>query len=136
MLRCMLLLAFSGKMEPGEWRFVLGGIAGFFVVYALTVYLWDRWKRYSTREWTTAVARVATVEYEQVAGGKSGYSMRLTVHYAYTAATEQTGSYTFSKEFYDAAKELAKSLPGTEFNVRYNPRNEGSSIVLLADRPD
>ena len=62
--------------------------------------------------------------------------MRLTVHYTYRAASEQTGSYTFSKEFYDATKELAASLAGTECNIRYNPQNEASSVVLLADRPD
>ena len=131
-----MLLAFAGKIERGEIVYVLGGVLAFVVLYALTVYLWDRWKRYSTRDWRTAVATVTTVDYEQVAGAKGGYSMRLTVHYTYMAASVQTGSYSFSKELYDAARSLAESLPGTEFNIRYNPQNEASSVVLLADRPD
>ncbi len=135
MLRLMLL-AFSGKIEPGEFVYVLGAVLAFVALYALTVYLWDRWKRYSTRDWKTAVATVDTVEYEQVAGAKGGYSMRLTVHYTYIAASERTGSYKFSKELYDSARSLAESLPGTEFNIRYDPKNEASSVVLLGDRPD
>ena len=135
MLRLMLL-AFSGKIERGELVFVLGGVLAFVALYALTVYLWDRWKRYRTRDWKTAVATVDTVEYKQVAGAKGGYSMRLTVHYTYMAASEQTGYYRFSKELYDSAKELAASLPGTEFNIRYDPKHEASSVVLLGDRPD
>ena len=70
MLRCMLL-AFSGKWEPGELRYVLGGVVSFLILYALTVYLWDRWKRHRTRDWSTAVATVTTVDYEQVAGARA-----------------------------------------------------------------
>ena len=135
MLRLMML-AWAGIGTWDEFRFVLLVVLAFVALYALTVFLWDRWKRYRTRGWSTAVATVSDVTYEEFPGAKGGHYTRLEVFYTYTGASEQTGSYTFTKDSYGAARKLAESLPGTEFNIRYNPAREADSVVLLADRPD
>ena len=111
-------------------------ILGFFVLYALGVLAWDALKRFRTRGWVAAVATVSTVTMETMMAAKSPDYTRLTVTYTYTADAGQTGSYKFSKDVRRQAESLAESLPGTEFTIRYNPKNQAESVVLLTDRPD
>ena len=131
----MLLASFLG-IDWAEIKFVAGFVGVFLVVYALVIFLWDRWKAYRTRDWISAVATVSTVTMETMMAAKTGDYTRLTVSYTYMADAEQKGSYRFSKDSRSQAEALAESLPGSEFNIRYNPKDQADSVVLLTDRPD
>ena len=131
-----MLLASLVGVDWAEIKFVTGFVGVFLVVYALVVFLWDRWKAYRTRDWISAVATVSTVTMETMMAAKTGDYTRLTVNYTYMADVEQKGSYKFSKDQRSQADALAESLPGSEFNIRYNPKNQTESVVLVMERPD
>ncbi len=133
----------SGSMLPAfiagvDWlavRILLVIAVLFLVIFSLRGYLWDRWKRFRTRNWTEATATVTTVQCNQRSGPRGGHFIHVTVNYAYTAGAQQTGSYAVNKNSQGDAAPVAKSLPGRTFTIRYNPQKVGESVSLLSGRP-
>ncbi len=132
-----MLLALLGRMDWATFKILVIGGVGFLTLYVLVQYLWDRWQRHRTRNWVVTTATVTSVDWDRMSGTKGNSSTaytRLTVNYTYVGATEHTARYTFNKDSHTAAVELANSLAGTTFNVRYDPQDEGRPVVLMADR--
>ena len=105
-------------------------IAGLAVVVVALMTLWQKWKKYRTRNWSTAVGTIAKIDVNKVDGGLNGIDYwKVAVHYAYQAKQEGAGVYTFNCTSELMSQGAVAGLTGKPVCVHYSPFKESKSLL-------
>ena len=116
----------SGIRSVREFGVIL--VLAAVVVAVMT--LWEKWKKYRTRNWPTATGTITKLDASKVDGGLNGIDYwKVAVHYAYGAQQEHSGVYTFNCATEQMSQGAVAGLTEKPVCVHYSPSNESKSLL-------
>lgn len=108
----------------------LGIIALLAAVVITFMTLWEKWKKYHTRNWPSAKGSVTKLDLRKVDGGLNGIDYwKVTIDYTYQAQQEHKGSYSFNCTSETMGQGAIAGLTGKSVCVHYSPSKESKSLL-------
>jgi len=105
-------------------------IAGLAVVVVAAMTLWEKWKKYRTKNWPTATGTITKLDAYKVDGGLNGIDYwKVAIHYAYQAQHEGAGVYTFNCTSELMSQGAVAGLTDKPVCVHYSPFKESKSLL-------
>jgi len=105
-------------------------IVGIAAVIIAVMTLWEKWKKYHTRNWPTTIGTMSNLQVRKVSGGLNGVDYwKVTIDFTYQVQQAHQGSYSFNCASEEMSQGAIAGLTGKTVCVHYSPSKEGKALL-------